>query len=425
MPQNQFNRLVFLLFPAVAMSLGWALRGFIGGGPLGAMIPGAMVTLSLALLLKLPPGVAARAAAFGAVGIGFGGEMTYGQTVGFAGQAETMWFGLLGLAVKGGIWGFTGGAIVAIGFLRSAFTSRRIVATFALMTVACYLGWRYLNHPKLIYFSNLADRPREEMWFGLFCAGVVLLAAFRHRVVTTFAIYAALGGFLGFGGGGLFISLHRIVMTEAKWFMSWKSMEYSFGFGFGLTLAIATWKFRQLLAAEPDEDVTPPSTPETFATVLFTLFAAVFLSENLRTRFDYLIVGAMLMGMLLAVRWLSWHIALTMTFACFAWDLAENVCLQMQLAPMLGGWFFVAASSLAFFYFLDQRLRKDPPPVRFAFALLLWTSMAVATSKTIAQLMAKPYFAYEYPMFVVATAGTWWLYREVSKKLAESSSEAG
>ena len=31
----------FCFAAAVTMSLGWGLRGFIGGGPLGAMIPGA------------------------------------------------------------------------------------------------------------------------------------------------------------------------------------------------------------------------------------------------------------------------------------------------------------------------------------------------------------------------------------------------
>ena len=142
MTPNQPSRVLFLAFPALTMSLGWALRGFIGGGPLGAMIPGAMVALALALLLKLPPGVTARAAAFGAVAVGFGGEMTYGQTVGFAGQAETMGWGLLGLAVKGGVWGLLGGAVAAAGFVRGAFTSRRIVGAFALMAGACWAGWR-------------------------------------------------------------------------------------------------------------------------------------------------------------------------------------------------------------------------------------------------------------------------------------------
>ena len=40
------------LLGAIAMSLGWGLRGSIGGGSLGAMIPGAMIGLVLCLLLN-------------------------------------------------------------------------------------------------------------------------------------------------------------------------------------------------------------------------------------------------------------------------------------------------------------------------------------------------------------------------------------
>ena len=66
------------------MSLGWGLRGYIGGGPLGAMIPGALVALCLCLLADRDGEDAAVIAAFGAVGVGFGGQETYGQTIGLA-----------------------------------------------------------------------------------------------------------------------------------------------------------------------------------------------------------------------------------------------------------------------------------------------------------------------------------------------------
>ena len=66
------------ILPAVAMSLGWGFRGFIGGGPLGAMIPGALVAMSISLLLDRSQTGCALAAAFGAVGIGLGGQMTHG-----------------------------------------------------------------------------------------------------------------------------------------------------------------------------------------------------------------------------------------------------------------------------------------------------------------------------------------------------------
>ncbi|MFN9461471.1 MAG: hypothetical protein ACK6D7_29470, partial [Acidobacteriota bacterium] len=77
--------------PATAMMLGWGLRGFIGGGPFGAMIPGAMVVLALGVLY--PRRDWTLPAAFGAIGVGFGGEMTYGQTVGFIVKPETFWWG--------------------------------------------------------------------------------------------------------------------------------------------------------------------------------------------------------------------------------------------------------------------------------------------------------------------------------------------
>jgi hypothetical protein len=414
MTQNHSNRVLFLLFPALTMSLGWALRGFIGGGPLGAMIPGAMVALALALLLKLPSGAAARAAAFGAVGVGFGGEMTYGQTVGFAGQAGSMGWGLLGLALKGGVWGLLGGAVVATGFLRGAFSSRRIVGAFTLMVAACWAGWRFVNHPKLIYFSNLADRPREEVWAGLLAAGIAVVLVMRNSVVTRFALLAAVGGFVGFGGGGLFISLHRILLTDWKWLPSWKLMEYTFGLFFGLALAAAAWSVREALAREADEDVTPPEWPQALGTTVFAVFASVLMAEKLGARFEYLIVGAMLMSTLLAVRWLAWHVALTMTFACFSWDLAENVCERMQLAPMMAGWIFVAVSSVWFWWTLDRRVRREPSPVRFGFLLLVWTSMSVASVKTVAQIITQPHFPYEYPLFLASMLGVLWMERRVS-----------
>ena len=38
---------LFIIFPAVTMLFGWGLRGYISGGPFGAMIPDAMVAISI------------------------------------------------------------------------------------------------------------------------------------------------------------------------------------------------------------------------------------------------------------------------------------------------------------------------------------------------------------------------------------------
>jgi len=86
----------------VAMSLGWGLRGSIGGGSLGAMIPGAMIGLVLCLLLNRHSD-AGLIAAFAAIGVGFGGQETYGQTVGLSLQPETFWWAILGFVIAGGV----------------------------------------------------------------------------------------------------------------------------------------------------------------------------------------------------------------------------------------------------------------------------------------------------------------------------------
>ena len=49
--EKSFNWM-FIIYPALAMMLGWGLRGHIGGGPFGAMIPGAMVASNHALFLS-------------------------------------------------------------------------------------------------------------------------------------------------------------------------------------------------------------------------------------------------------------------------------------------------------------------------------------------------------------------------------------
>ena len=92
--------LFFILFPAVSMLLGWGLRGFIGGGPYGAMIPGAMVMVAICMLLDVPLLFAAIAVVFGTAGTAMGDEMTYGQTIGFLRNPDTVWWGLQAPVLK-------------------------------------------------------------------------------------------------------------------------------------------------------------------------------------------------------------------------------------------------------------------------------------------------------------------------------------
>ena len=83
---------------------------------MGAMIPGAMVALLFSLILGLNNHTSAMLAAFGAIGIGFGGQMTYGQTIGFIARPGTLfWF--FWWSLKGGIWGLNGGTFLGLGLV--------------------------------------------------------------------------------------------------------------------------------------------------------------------------------------------------------------------------------------------------------------------------------------------------------------------
>ena len=194
------------LFPAVSMSLGWGLRGYIGGGSLGAMIPGAMVGLALCLLLDRHR-EAGLIAAFAAVGVGFGGQETYGQTVQISMRPETWAWGMTGFTLKGAVWGFLGGAAIGIAFVRQRFRTQDLLAGIGLMVLGTWIGWKLVNEPKHIYFSYLLDKPRAELWAGLLLGGLMLLAWLSLRagksavIPWQFALWGTLGGGLGFGIG--------------------------------------------------------------------------------------------------------------------------------------------------------------------------------------------------------------------------------
>ncbi|MCA9447316.1 MAG: hypothetical protein KC931_09380, partial [Candidatus Omnitrophica bacterium] len=172
---------VFVLFPAIAMLLAWGLRGYIGGGPYGAMMPGSFVALALCLLLNYRMETAAVAVVCGTIGIGYGGNMTYGQTLGFLrdseGIADTVLWGLLGCFIKGGMWGLVGGAILGVGLNRDRYNRKTIILALLVFVIAFFVGRILINDPqKFMYFSNPDDRPRDESWAGFLFGALAFLA---------------------------------------------------------------------------------------------------------------------------------------------------------------------------------------------------------------------------------------------------------
>ena len=243
----------WILVPAVVMSLGWGLRGYIGGGPFGAMIPGSLVALLLCQYLGYSARTAAVVVACSALGIGFGGEMTYGQTLGLLRERDTFAWGLTGTTLKGAVWGLLGGAVLGLGFVASSLSWRHLILALLCLLVGTMVGIHFINQPKLIYFSDPINRPRDESWAGFLLGALALLAylhAFEPRratIASRFAWYGTIGGAIGFGGGSLLLALRFHGPQDWGWLPYWKFMEFAFGFVFGAALGGCTLHLRERL----------------------------------------------------------------------------------------------------------------------------------------------------------------------------------
>ena len=355
------------LLGAVSMSLGWGLRGSIGGGSLGAMIPGAMIGLVLCLLLGRQSD-SGLIAAFAAIGVGFGGQETYGQTVGLSLQPETFWWAILGFVIKGAAWGLLGGAFIGLALDRPRHTNRQILTGFVIMVLGTWLGWRYLNNPKLIYFSNRFDQPREELWAGLWLGGLLLLAWLRSPVPSMFAIYGAIGGGIGFGVGASLQPMGRAVWADMPlgW---WKAMELTFGALLGLAYVLCAWRLRSRLAGLRGTASTGPPLARAFLAAAIAIALAIVSGHYLPTRFDYTIAGAVLASLLLFSEPLAWQTAITATCAAFAWDFLDyQTFAQLPLA-----WTFVVVTTAVITVIVARH-----PRTLAMLLLLTWTAVASA-----------------------------------------------
>ena len=362
----------WLFFAAAAMSLGWGLRGFIGGGPLGAMIPGAMIGLVLALLLRLNADQTSRMVAFAAVGIGFGGDETYGQTVGLSLKPETFPWAMLGFAIKGGVWGLLGGAI--IGLALAPPSRRRLAITMAAMLAATWAGWRFINEPKLIYFSNLLDRPRPEVWAGLLLAGLAV-ALMHGTLVRRFALCGAIGGGVGFALGAWFQVLGRTHAPDFFFSDWWKVMELTFGALLGASYAWAAWSVEPIPAAPAVESDRTPLLAS-FTAAALAIAIAIFcvpVLDRYHIRFSFTVAGALLLLLATRSSAVARQIGITVACCAFFLDLYEDrPQTEFWLAILL-----IVAATVAIAVFVH---RTACPIVLLL--LITWTAVADSLLKS-------------------------------------------
>jgi hypothetical protein len=378
---------MFCLFPALTMSLGWGLRGFIGGGPLGAMIPGALVALALCMLLGRDAPSSGLIAAFGAIGVGFGGEMTYGQTVGFIIKPETYAWGLTGLTLKGAVWGLLGGAVLGTALVERRFTRTWIAVALASIVAGTFAGWKWINQPKLLYFSDPVNKPRAEIWAGLLLGALLFLACLRlagdARIPAGFALAGFISGGIGFGLGGTLMMLGMHQPYLQRWNPWWKLMEMVFGFCFGLGLGLFAWRRRQELSAvEPAGAIARAPRFWLLIAGAAVVAADLFLVEsNARLRYSYVVAGVLVLAALLVVRSLAWQVAVTATYFSAALDSVNFYSRIRKLGDPTAGWGLAIATSLLFAFLLALRQRQAKPLLRWSYLWLTWACVAVSWIK--------------------------------------------
>jgi hypothetical protein len=324
---NSISR-VDILLAIVAMSLGWGLRGTIGGGEVGAMIPGALIGMILAEIAGISRVQSGLIAAASALGFGLGGAETYGQTIGLLRENNNAAWGMLGLSLKGGAWGLGASLLIWIAFHSRKLTDLQILISFALMVAGTLAGWWFVDHPKLIYFSDPVNKPREEVWFGQIIGPLIsliyLVKIVNSKKVYSWAISGFIAGALGFGLGSLWLLAGfrwPVLPRSGPW---WKLMEFSFGAILGAGFAV---KSAQLFAdseiRKSSNNTDRFSLQNAILGFLLSTFSIAF-QFNLPHRMPFLFLAPILMFIVLKYPAQAWHVALSITIIGFVRDVMEN-----------------------------------------------------------------------------------------------------
>ena len=277
------------LLAAAAGAMGWGIRGQFGHET-GAMIPGALVSLVIVFCF-LPWTSAlhgARTAALMTLAISVGGSMTYGQTVGLThnqalvGNISAYWWGMLGLAIKGGLWIGIGGAFLGLAMSGKRYTPFEMALLFVALVFVMFWGDYLFNEPydpqqrvlPRIYFSaswewqpEVADlKPRHERWGGLLLLWIGLTSyariVKRDKLCARLGLWGLLAGALGFSIGQSLQAYHAWHADSFRdpnsWlhpfdgFNWWNMMETTFGAIWGAILTFGVWTNRHLIAWRDD-----------------------------------------------------------------------------------------------------------------------------------------------------------------------------
>jgi len=406
---------VAVVLTAMAAGMGWGIRGQYGHET-GAMIAGVLAGFTLVMLFgsKLTSLGAARAVALMALGVSFGGSMTYGQTVGLThdgpliGNTAALRWGLFGLFVKGGVWIGFAGAFLGMGLSGKRYRPLEMAIVIPALVGLFFVGVWALNRPydpahrvlPTLYFSDdwfwepgSELKPRPECWGGLLVALAALIGYLtlvrRDALARNMALIGFLAGGIGFASGQSVQAFHawnrELVDSTLPEFLSphvnwWNMMEITFGMVFGGILAAGLWFNRHLIARSDDCDkveLTAPWELALLAAHLTVLVDSGFLGlGNLRMFAEFGLMAAFypIIG-ILAGRYWPYLFALPVVMVPIAGKTLRELSFQNTEVSEPVGWVTLVALPLAIATVsaiaLARRGRRGQSPVIFAATGLL------------------------------------------------------
>ena len=240
------SKSVFMIFTAIILGLGWAVRGHFGH-EWGASWAGAMGALAVLAASKRKDWLlrAPVLTALGAIGWAVGGMMSYGVVIGYGRGISfgNVLYGLSMLAVIGGLYGFIGGGLFGLGLETTEHKKTNWPSLISEMFIGGFLIWGFFIY-QLEWFMT---PPRSELWAG--CLGAALALAwylYRESYFRALRVagYAALGAGFGFAFGNFIQTLGSTSGMHYNW---WNVMEFTLGFsgGMGMAYAVITRKWPQ------------------------------------------------------------------------------------------------------------------------------------------------------------------------------------
>ena len=278
-----------MCFAALAGGMGWGIRGQYGHET-GAMLAGLLVALVVVYFFayEFSSIDAAKAVALATVAIGFGGSMTYGQTLGLTqdtpliGNIAALRWGLIGTFIKGSIWIGFFGLFLGLGLGGKKYSPIEIILILFVSVFFLYLGIYILNEPfdpenkklPFIYFSddwywepgeNL--KPRREQWGGLALALSFLLFYIsilkKDILARNMTVWGMFAGGLGFTLGQCVQAYHAWNANVIKnGFLSsiypyinwWNMMEITFGAVFAFIITFGLWYNRHHISSNDNNN---------------------------------------------------------------------------------------------------------------------------------------------------------------------------